>query len=132
MRPINRGGPPLRRAAYFFAFLCLVAVAALESVALTVRVAAASSARLTTYTCHEGNYAFNGYILDGQGHTIGCNLLWQPDTYTSPGPYSSCAPNGVLHYQNATQGWNAFRSICYGQITADHSSPTTDHLTGVP
>ncbi len=121
MRPINRGGSPLRRAAPFFAFLFLVAAAAIESMALTVRVAEAKTRR-TTYTCHEGNYAFNGYITDGGGHTIGCNLLWQPDWATSPGPSSSCAPNGVVHWTAATLGFLARNSLRPGFVISTFSA----------
>jgi hypothetical protein len=114
-------------------FVCLLAFLAAEvvgGVRLAKRAVASARSR-TTYTCIEGHYAFNGYIYNGSGQITGCNLLWQPDTYSIGGPYSSCAPNGVLHYTDATQGWNAYRGICYGAITADTHGPSTDHLTGV-
>jgi hypothetical protein len=111
-----------------FARIGLLALLAAE-VALGARIAYAA---LTTYTCNEGRYVFNGYNYNGSGQIVSCNLIWSPDNATIPGPYSSCAPNGTLHYVQATQGWNAFRSICYGAITQNTSGPTSDHLTGVP
>ncbi len=115
-----------RHRALLVALLCFLAAEIVGGVQL------ASARARTGYTCHEGNYAFNGYVYNGQGQIVGCNLIWQPDYATGGGPYSSCAPNGVLHYQNATQGWNAYRQICYGAISINTNSPTTDHLTGVP
>jgi hypothetical protein len=117
-----------RSRALALAFLALLAAEVVGGERL-----AAAARRGTGYTCVEGVYLFDHAIYDAQGHQTGCALKRTDDAGQDGGPYSTCGPSGTTHPVNATQGWNAFRGICYGAITYDTSpgAPTTDHLTGV-